>query len=130
MKHLFQAETKGNYKNELDLDCANGVGAIAAKDFIDFISPQTLKINIFSDNIENDQLLNLNCGADFVKVQQKSPESLPGTELRRCVSFDGDADRVVYYYTERGNEDEKRIFHLLDGDRIATLSKFYDPRVQ
>ena len=105
----------------MDLDCANGVGAISAKDFMGFISPQTLKINIFSDNIENDQLLNLNCGADFVKVQQKSPESLPGTELRRCVSFDGDADRVVYYYT-----DKKKIFHLLDGDRIATLSKFFD----
>ena len=112
----------------MDLDCANGVGAIAAKDFmnvIQVISPQTLKINIYSDNIENAQLLNLNCGADFVKVQQKSPESLPGTKLRRCVSFDGDADRVVYYYT-----DDKDIFHLLDGDRIATLSKFFDPRVQ
>ena len=109
----------------MDLDCANGVGAIAARDFIQVISPQTLKINIYSDNIENAQLLNLNCGADFVKVQQKSPESLPGTKLRRCVSFDGDADRVVYYYT-----DDKDIFHLLDGDRIATLSKFFDPRVQ
>ena len=108
----------------MDLDCANGVGAISAKDFMGFISPQTLKINIFSDNIENDQLLNLNCGADFVKVQQKSPESLPGTELRRCVSFDGDADRVVYYYTD--GTDDKKIFHLLDGDRIATLSKFFD----
>ena len=132
MKHLFQAETKGNYKNELDLDCANGVGAIAAKGFmkvLEVVSPQTLKINIYSDNIKNDQLLNLNCGADFVKVQQKSPESLPGTKLRRCVSFDGDADRVVYYYTEKGNDD-KGIFHLLDGDRIATLSKFYDPRIR
>ena len=120
MKHLFQAETKGNYKNELDLDCANGVGAIAAKDFKEFISSQILTINIYSDNIKNEQLLNLNCGADFVKVQQKSPESLPGTKLRRCVSFDGDADRVVYYYT-----DDKEVFHLLDGDRIATLSKFF-----
>ena len=129
LKHLFQAETKGNYKNELDLDCANGVGAIAAKDFINFVSPQILKINIYSNDIENDQLLNLNCGADFVKVQQRSPESLPPSLLRRCVSFDGDADRVVYYYTERGDEDEKRIFHLLDGDRIATLSKFFDPRL-
>ena len=123
MKHLFQAETKGNYKNELDLDCANGVGAIAAKDFKEFISSQILTINIYSDNIKNDQLLNLNCGADFVKVQQKSPGSLSGTKLRRCVSFDGDADRVVYYYTEKGTDD-KGIFHLLDGDRIATLSKF------
>jgi len=115
------AETKGNYINELDLDCANGVGAIAAKDLkeLKFISPQILKINIFSDNIENDQLLNLNCGADFVKVQQKSPESLPGTPLRRCVSFDGDADRVVYYYTDESG------FHLLDGDRIATLIGSY-----
>ena len=105
----------------MDLDCANGVGAIAAKDLreLKFISPQVLKINIFSDNIENDQLLNLNCGADFVKVQQKSPESLPGTLLRRCVSFDGDADRVVYYFTDESG------FHLLDGDRIATLSKFF-----
>ena len=124
LEYLFQAETKGNYKNELDLDCANGVGAIAARDFIEVVSPQILKINIYCDNTENAQLLNLNCGADFVKVQQKSPESLPGTELRRCVSFDGDADRVVYYY-----KDDNKIFHLLDGDRIATLSKFFDPRL-
>ena len=109
----------------MDLDCANGVGAIAAKDFKEFISSQILTINIYSDNIKNDELLNLNCGADFVKVQQKSPESLPPSLLRRCVSFDGDADRVVYYYT-----DDKEVFHLLDGDRIATLSKFYDPRLQ
>ena len=121
LEYLFQAETKGNYKNELDLDCANGVGAIAARDFIEVVSPQILKMNIYCDNTENAQLLNLNCGADFVKVQQKSPESLPGTKLRRCVSFDGDADRVVYYYT-----DDKEVFHLLDGDRIATLSKFFD----
>merc|ERR1711971_537683 len=118
------AETKGNYKNELDLDCANGVGAIAAKDFKEFISSQILTINIYSDNIKNEQLLNLNCGADFVKVQQKSPESLPGTKLRRCVSFDGDADRVVYCYTEKGTDD-KGIFHLSDGDRIATLIASY-----
>jgi phosphoacetylglucosamine mutase len=104
------------------------VGAIAAKGFmkvLEVVGPQALKINIYSDNIGNDQLLNLNCGADFVKVQQKSPESLPPSLLRRCVSFDGDADRVVYYYT-----DGDKIFHLLDGDRIATLSKFFDPRLQ
>lgn len=34
----------------------------------------------------------------------------------RCCSLDGDADRVVYYYL-----DEQSVFHLLDGDRIATL---------
>lgn len=34
----------------------------------------------------------------------------------RCVSVDGDADRVVYYFTGENNQ-----FFLLDGDRIATL---------
>ena len=67
--------------------------------------------------MENGQLLNLNCGADFVKVGQKSPESVPSSPMKRCVSFDGDADRVIYFYT-----DNHETFHLLDGDKIATLS--------
>ena len=34
----------------------------------------------------------------------------------RCASFDGDGDRIVYYYkTSEGK------FCLLDGDKIATL---------
>lgn len=34
----------------------------------------------------------------------------------RCCSFDGDADRIVYYYNDPAGH-----FHLLDGDKIATL---------
>ena len=34
----------------------------------------------------------------------------------RCCSFDGDADRIVYFYQDVGGK-----FHLLDGDKIATL---------
>lgn len=34
----------------------------------------------------------------------------------RGCSFDGDADRIVYYYTDSQGQ-----FHLLDGDKIATL---------
>ena len=106
--------------NELDFDGANGVGAVSMKDFIKVINPDVLKINIYNDDVENGELLNSKCGADFVKVQQKSPESLPRIALRRCVSFDGDADRVVYFYTDKSG-----IFHLLDGDRIATLSMYF-----
>jgi phosphoacetylglucosamine mutase len=36
--------------------------------------------------------------------------------LERCASLDGDADRIVYYYTD------DTTFHLLDGDKIATLA--------
>lgn len=53
-----------------------------------------------------------------MKVQQKAPEGIPHVPNARCVSVDGDADRIVYYFT-----DENGTFHLLDGDRIATLSK-------
>lgn len=34
----------------------------------------------------------------------------------KCCSFDGDADRIVYYYNDAAGR-----FHLLDGDKIATL---------
>ena len=78
----------------------------------------TLKADIFNGNVKNAELLNSKCGADFVKVQQKVPEKFPIINSRRCVSVDGDADRIVYYYT-----DSNQKFRLLDGDRIATLSK-------
>lgn len=42
------------------------------------------------------------------------------TAGERGCSFDGDADRIVYYYT-----DSKGRFHLLDGDKIATLISTY-----
>lgn len=46
------------------------------------------------------------------------PQSLPVQEGVRYVSFDGDADRIVYFYVEEGK------FYLLDGDKIATLGKW------
>lgn len=67
------------------------------------------------------QLLYLfQCGADFVKSQQAFPTGLPLEPNARCISVDGDADRVVYYYI-----DDAQKFHLLDGDRIATLIAGY-----
>jgi phosphoacetylglucosamine mutase len=54
-----------------------------------------------------------------LQVNQSGPAGKVLTPGRRCVSIDGDADRVIYYFTsERG-------FHLLDGDRIATLVAGY-----
>lgn len=56
------------------------------------------------------------CGADYVKTHQSFPTGVPVEANARCVSVDGDADRIVYYYMDEDNK-----FHLLDGDRIATL---------
>lgn len=40
--------------------------------------------------------------------------------MARCASLDGDADRIVYYFTDSDNT-----FRLLDGDRIATLAALF-----
>lgn len=56
------------------------------------------------------------CGADFVKSNQCPSSGLPIKPNSKYVAVDGDADRIVYFFV-----DEKNKFHLLDGDRIATL---------
>ena len=58
------------------------------------------------------------CGADFVKVQQRPAQGVTLAANARCVSVDGDADRIIYFYV-----DETERFHMLDGDRIATLGQ-------
>ena len=58
------------------------------------------------------------CGTDYVKMQQCAPHGVPKITNARCVSVDGDADRIVYYYIDANDK-----FHLLVGDRIATLSE-------
>ncbi|EGI61196.1 Phosphoacetylglucosamine mutase [Acromyrmex echinatior] len=106
----------GKYISGLQLDTANGVGAIAAKEFQRYLKG-VLDIKLFNDGSGD---LNHMCGADFVKVQQILPLNIPSEKSIRCVSIDGDADRVVYFYIDGNNK-----FHLLDGDRIATLVAAY-----
>ena len=62
----------------------------------------------------------LQCGADFVKTGQRAPPSSQAGPLERCCSLDGDADRIMYYFLDSDNS-----FHLLDGDRIATLAAVF-----
>lgn len=71
-----------------------------------------------NDAISSPGALNNACGADYVKTQQKLPSSLE-SHLRpgqRGCSFDGDADRLMYFYL-----DERGRFRMLDGDKIASL---------
>nr|AUX15087.1 phosphoacetylglucosamine mutase [Sogatella furcifera] len=110
---------KGKYKPEIHFDGANGVGSVIVKDFAQAIG-DALKININNDRIDEVGVLNKDCGAEYVKTQQKPPKGVAVVANARCVSVDGDADRVVYYYVDADNK-----FHLLDGDRIATLVAGY-----
>eukprot|EP00124_Ichthyophonus_hoferi_P001022 Ihof_evm3s46 gene=Ihof_evmTU3s46 len=100
----------------LVIDCANGVGAPKIKEFATYVGDY-FPIRVINDG---NGALNADCGADFVKVQQQVPLGCQVSHLDRCVSFDGDADRVVYFYVE-----EDGTFRLLDGDKIATLAGGY-----
>lgn len=106
----------GNYLAKIQLDAANGVGALAIKQFQENLKG-FLDIDIYNDG--NGEL-NHKCGADYVKIEQRPPSNLPVKPNLRSVSIDGDADRIVYYYTDEADK-----FHLLDGDRIATLIAEY-----
>lgn len=99
------------------IDCANGVGAPAAKTLNDFLG-KSLTLELKNTSIENADELNKDCGADYVKVNQKLPPSL-ASQLKpgeRGCGLDGDADRLIYYYLDDGGK-----FHMLDGDKITTL---------
>ena len=83
----------------LTIDCANGVGYIVLKKYIEI--NKLTNITLINTNIENHQLLNHNCGSN--------------SEIPYCknlhVAIDGDGDRFVFKYNDT----------LLDGDYIAAL---------
>ncbi|BGP26825.1 phosphoacetylglucosamine mutase [Rhodotorula toruloides] len=101
----------------LTVDCANGVGAPKLKEFVKVIGQDILPVITVRDHINLAGQLNLNCGADYVKTQQRAPKNVDLVPWQRYCSFDGDADRIVFYYADGAGT-----FHLLDGDKIAGLA--------
>lgn len=111
-----------NDVTNLIVDCANGVGADKLKLFLKSTSSSlSNKFKIINDETNIPSSLNVNCGADFVKTNQKLPSGIDPIEasndLTLCASFDGDADRLVCYFIDNTNNK----FTLLDGDKIAIL---------
>ncbi|KAF9215188.1 Phosphoacetylglucosamine Mutase [Podila verticillata] len=116
----FKVLVEGKPKlSPLVLDCANGVGAPKFKEILPYLG-DSFAVKIVNDDVEDASKLNLNSGADFVKTQQRAPIGLKTAAGERYASFDGDADRIVYYY-----QDEDNTFKLLDGDKIAGLAAMY-----
>ncbi|KAF9229236.1 Phosphoacetylglucosamine mutase [Gyrodon lividus] len=113
-KKLLAERTSATH---LLIDCANGVGALAAKTLNHYLG-ESLTLELENTATESTEKLNEDCGADYVKVNQKLPPSLTSVLQRgqRGCSLDGDADRLIYYYLDEGGE-----FHMLDGDKITTL---------
>ncbi|RKF76133.1 Phosphoacetylglucosamine mutase [Golovinomyces cichoracearum] len=102
----------------LVVDCANGIGGPKLAEMVKYIqkTPAKLEIIITNDNVVKPEILNFECGADFVKSRQRPPRYPNIEDRQRCCSFDGDADRIIYYFL-----DPEKGFRLMDGDKIATL---------
>lgn len=110
---------KNKQSNSVTVDCANGVGALKLAEFNKFLSKHFRQFKIENGEISNFGKLNSGCGADFVKVKQMCPAGDSFAAVNQnlnFVSFDGDADRIVYFYN-----DDSGNFNLLDGDKIASL---------
>lgn len=119
----FEKFLKGKkLKGQLVIDAANGIGAQSAERFKQLLASSTnFTPTILNTGKEKDDILNFECGADFVKINMKAPKGVvPATKQVRFASLDGDADRLIYFYF-----DEKGQFKMLDGDRISVLFAFY-----
>ncbi|NXF43994.1 AGM1 mutase, partial [Oceanites oceanicus] len=114
---IKQSLSSGGSQRHLKVDCANGIGALKLSEMEPYF-PKEVLIHLYNDGTK--EKLNHLCGADFVKVHQKPPRGLDMKPNERCCSFDGDADRIVYYY-----KDATGHFHLIDGDKIATLISIF-----
>ncbi|KZF19710.1 Phosphoacetylglucosamine mutase [Xylona heveae TC161] len=117
----FKKAMQGRKANgSITVDCANGVGGGKLRELIKYL-PQAseggLEIKVVNDDVLKPERLNYQCGADFVKTNQRAPPSSHAGQLARCASLDGDADRIVFYFIDHDGK-----FVLLDGDRIATLA--------
>nr|XP_023907980.1 phosphoacetylglucosamine mutase 2-like [Quercus suber]POF16579.1 phosphoacetylglucosamine mutase 2 [Quercus suber] len=104
-------------EGSVTVDCANGVGAVALKKLIPYLPAGKLEIKIVNDHTDSPQQLNNKCGADFVKTHQNVPHGYNGEYYDRWCAYDGDADRIIYFFSKEG-----KVFQMLDGDRIASLA--------
>jgi phosphoacetylglucosamine mutase len=112
-----QAMKHHKVNGAVTVDCANGVGGPKLRELIKYLPKELIEVKVVNDDVLKPENLNMQCGADYVKTQQRAPPCSKASAFDRCSSLDGDADRLVYYFVDNSNT-----FHLLDGDRIATLA--------
>lgn len=124
-KHLGPSYKKKEGEHIL-IDCSNGIGGKMVQPIIEKM--QTL-FNVTAINTGDLNFLNDKCGAEFVHKETKFPrnsqeflQTQPNLDKVRCLAFDGDADRIVYFLPDH----ELKEIKLLDGDKMISLyAKFF-----
>lgn len=110
----------GNNKLEtskLLVDGVNGVGGQKIEELRESLNNLDLEIR---NTGRDGGVLNESVGADFVQKEKVVPLGFGLNDVgMRCASFDGDADRLVYFYIPSNSSTDK--VELLDGDKILSL---------
>ncbi|CCH62045.1 hypothetical protein TBLA_0G00980 [Henningerozyma blattae CBS 6284] len=116
------SSSTSNKIESLIIDSANGIGGPKMENLLKYWKTN-YKVRLINNNWKRPESLNNNCGADYVKTNQKLPNGITTDIINESsknvihCSFDGDADRVVFYY----QDPQSNTFNLLDGDKISTL---------
>lgn len=101
---------------KLHIDCANGVGAQKLEKLAPLLKPSGLELVLYNTG---DGVLNHECGSDYVQKDHNLPSMMHNMSVSDvCCAMDGDADRLVYFYSKGEGTQE---IVLLDGDKIAAL---------
>eukprot|EP01065_Artemidia_motanka_P042292 TRINITY_DN5641_c0_g1_i1.p1 TRINITY_DN5641_c0_g1~~TRINITY_DN5641_c0_g1_i1.p1 ORF type:complete len:555 (+),score=187.32 TRINITY_DN5641_c0_g1_i1:73-1737(+) len=119
----FRGVTKGEgSKAKVTIDCSNGVGYPQMAKVKDRLAAAGLipgGVELRNGDVATPAKLNSECGADFVQKEKVAPKHFAAGEFGpadHLVSYDGDADRIVYFSFGKDGG-----FQLVDGDRIAVL---------
>lgn len=115
-------DSAGNAKKiNIIVDAANGVGAPKLEHlFLKYLA-KYLDYKVVNRAYDKPELLNFDCGADYVKTNQKLPKNiLDEAKGQLCASMDGDADRLICYYL-----DNEGVFNMLDGDKMSSLIAWF-----
>ena len=107
-------EAKGGYESQFALDCANGVGFFAIDGVLNFVS-QFIQPTLLNTKVESKKLVNYECGAEYVHKDVHYPNEydITTSPIKGC-SFDGDADRLIYF--RRGTNKNEKV-EVIDGDK-------------
>lgn len=100
----------------LHVDAANGVGGPKLAALAPALAPAGLLLELHNTG---EGVLNGGCGSDFVQNGRQLPAGFDGVAPGACCcAVDGDADRLVYFYSSGADG----TVMLLDGDKIAALA--------
>ena len=86
-----------------------------------FEDSMPIKVHIINDD-PLPTMLNEECGAEYVHKDQKFPLNFKGEVGGKCASFDGDADRLIYFYKAT---DDAKTPTIIDGDKQFALILMY-----